>query len=253
MNLCRKYHRGCLSKKEPFVNSEIRTKLQVAERMNKIVSLWIRHTYPGLRFHVNLSVTREDPLLTLPPHEYDINLFLTAYVIDGSRTPMIRTEFAGGMRQSPVPYNVLLTDHNYVTDALMRDEAHSIVIEPAGPERSTSILYSFNVTSCRIDTSFMRGYTPSKRRIIRQNHMFATFCKPLHTKLMDYLHTNGALSGSSRCFWMSPACAAAKRNHLYTKDESTVYPYGIGRLKNVNWQLFCHHHAKLFQSDVDIR
>lgn len=186
-------------------------------------------------------------------HEYYINLFLVAQVIDGSRTPMIRTHLAGGMRQSPVPYNVLLTDHNYVTDALMRDEAHSIVIEPAGPERSTSILYSFNVTSCRIDTSFMRGYTPSKRRIIRQNHMFATFCKPLHTKLMDYLHTNGALSGSSRCFWMSPACAAAKRNHLYTKDESTVYPYGIGRLKNVNWQLFCHHHAKLFQSDVDIR
>lgn len=253
MNLCRKYHRGCLSKKEPFVNSEIRTKLQVAERMNKIVSLWIRHTYPGLRFHVNLVVTRDDPQVTLPPHAYYINLFLVAHVIDGSCTPMVRTELYGGMRQSMVPYNALLTDHNYATDALMRDEVFSIVIEPSTPERNTNIIYSFNVTSCRIDSPFMRSFTPPNRVITRHNHMFATFCKPLHTKLMDYLHTSGALSCSARRFWMSPACAAAKRNHLYTKDESTVYPYGIGRLKNVNWQLFCHHHAKLFQSDVDIR
>jgi hypothetical protein len=24
-------------------------------------------------------------------------------------------------------------------------------------------------------------------------------------------------------------------------------------VKNVNWQLFCHHHAKLFRSDGNIR
>lgn len=252
MNLCRKYHRSCMSQKEPFVSSDIRPKLQVAERINKIVSLWIRHTYPGLRFHVNVVVTRDDPLVTLPPHEYYINLFLVAYVIAASRTPVVRTEFAGGMRQSMVPYNVLLTDHNYVTDALMRTEAVTIVIAPAVLPRSTSILYTFNVTSCRIDSPFMSAFTPPKREITRQNHIFATFCKPLHTKLMDYLHTNSAFSAAKRLFWMSPICAAAKRNHLYTEDESAVYPYGIGRLKNVNWKLFCHHHAKLFRSDVYI-